>query len=40
MKVKTVTNSINRNLGILSKFLKGAKITRIKPIELLIKKRG
>ena len=29
-----------RNLGTFNKFLKGAKITRIKPIKLLIKKRG
>lgn len=29
-----------RNLGILNKFLNGAKITKIKPTELLIKKRG
>jgi hypothetical protein len=29
-----------RNLGILNKFLNGAKITKIKPTKLLIKKRG
>ena len=29
-----------RNLGILNKFLKGAKITKIKPAKLLIKNRG
>ena len=29
-----------RNLGTLNKFLNGAKITKIKPIKLLIKKSG
>ena len=29
-----------RNLGTLNKFLNGAKITKIKPAKLLIKKRG
>ena len=29
-----------RNFGTLNKFLNGAKITKIKPIKLLIKKRG
>ena len=29
-----------RNLGILNKFLKGVKITKIKPVTLLIKNRG
>ena len=40
MKIKIVKKSTNRSFGILSKFLKGVKITRIKPIKLLIKKRG
>jgi hypothetical protein len=31
---------IIRNLGILNKFLNGARITTIKPAKLLIKKRG
>ena len=34
-RIKTI-----RNLGILNKFLNGAKITKIKPTKLLIKKRG
>jgi hypothetical protein len=29
-----------RNLGILNKFLTGAKITKINPAKLLIKNRG
>ena len=29
-----------RNLGTLNKFLNGAKITKIKPAKLLMKKRG
>lgn len=43
---KSVTNNKTdiiktiRNLGILNKFLNGAKITRIKPTKLLIKNRG
>ena len=32
--------NIIRSLGTLNKFLKGAKITRINPTKLLIKKRG
>lgn len=40
-----ITSKINngikmRNFLILNKFLKGAKITRIKPATLLIKNRG
>ena len=30
----------NRSFLILNKFLNGAKITKIKPAKLLIKKRG
>ena len=46
MKYKIPTNKINdkitkiRSFLILNKFLKGAKITKIKPAKLLIKKRG
>ena len=29
-----------RNLGTLNKFLKGARITKIEPNRLVIKKRG
>lgn len=36
---KNIGNKI-RNFLILTKFLKGVKITRIKPIKVLIKKRG
>ena len=32
--------TINRNFLILNKFRKGARITKIKPARLLIKKRG
>ena len=41
-RIKTINPRIKnrRNLGILNKFLNGAKITRINPIKLLIKKRG
>ena len=31
---------MNRNLFTLNKFRNGVKITNIKPIKLLIKKRG
>jgi hypothetical protein len=34
------TIRIIRNLGIFNKFLKGVKITKIKPAMLLIKNRG
>ena len=43
---KIVINNINpiitktRNFLILNKFRNGAKITKIKPAKLLIKKRG
>ena len=43
---KIVINTINpimtknRSFFILNKFLNGAKITKIKPAKLLIKKRG
>ena len=36
--MKKITNI--RNLGTLNKFRNGAKITKIKPIKLLIKNRG
>jgi hypothetical protein len=39
-KTKNDIIKIIRNLGILNKFLKGAKITKIKPAKLLIKNRG
>jgi hypothetical protein len=29
-----------RNFGILNNFLKGVRITKIKPVKLLIKKLG
>lgn len=40
-----ITNKKNRikiirNFGILNKFLNGARIIKIKPAKLLIKKRG
>jgi hypothetical protein len=38
-KTKDIINTI-RNLGILNKFLNGAKIIKIKPAKLLIKNRG
>ena len=41
--IKKVTKEIvkkNRNFGTLNKFFKGAVITRIKPIILLIKNLG
>jgi len=39
---KTIRNTIKntRNFGILNKFLKGVKITKINPVTLLIKNRG
>ena len=40
---QNMTRLINkkiRSFGILSKFLSGAKITRINPAKLLIKNRG
>ncbi len=39
---KTRTNKMIkiRNFGTLNKFLKGAKITKIKPAKLLIKNLG
>ena len=46
MKYKIPTNRINpiitkrRSFLIFNKFLKGAKITKIKPARLLMKKRG
>ena len=46
IKNKSIIDSSNieitniRNLGILNKFLKGVIITKIKPVTLLIKKRG
>ena len=46
MKYKIPTHKINpritkiRRLLILNKFLKGARITKIKPATLLIKNRG
>ena len=36
--IKNITKI--RSLGTLNKFLNGAKITKIKPARLLIKKRG
>ena len=36
---KNVTMNI-RNLEFLNRFLNGVKITKIKPVTLLIKKRG
>ena len=38
-KINDKTTKI-RNFFILNKFLNGAKITKIKPAKLLIKKRG
>jgi hypothetical protein len=40
INAKKETIKTIRNLGILNKFLSGAKITRIEPAKLLIKKRG
>ena len=46
MRYKIPINKINdkitkiRSFLILNKFLNGAKITKIKPAKLLIKKRG
>ena len=40
VRVKIDTINKMRNLGILNTFLKGAKMTKIKPNTLLIKKRG
>ena len=46
IKYKSAINKIKdkikkiRNFGTLNKFLKGAKITKIKPATLLIKNRG
>ena len=37
--IRKITKKI-RNFGILNKFLKGVKITKIKPVTLLIKNRG
>jgi len=37
---KRIPMTIIRNLGILNKFRKGAIITKINPIKLLIKNRG
>jgi len=38
--VKTDRIKTIRNLGILNKFRKGAKIIKIEPTKLLIKNRG
>ena len=38
-KIKII-GKINRNFLILNRFLKGARIIKIKPTKLLIKKRG
>ena len=40
INVKIDNNNTILNLGTLNKFFKGAKITKSKPIKLLIKKRG
>jgi len=42
LKIKTNKNKIAniRSLGILNKFLNGVKITKIRPVTLLIKNRG
>ena len=46
IKYKLIRNNtlkrikITRDLGFLNRFLKGVKITRIKPTKLLIKNRG
>ena len=38
--IKTPIIKTNLNFGILNKFRKGVRITKIRPIKLLIKKRG
>ena len=37
---KQLSSKTIRNFGILNKFLRGAKITKINPAKLLIKNRG
>ena len=39
-KIKSYWNNKNEIFLILNRFLKGAKITKIKPAKLLIKNRG